>query len=722
MAESVKNTIENNPLLQRFQRLSKIVLGEILFILGIMAFIQLMFRATFYPLFLLFYIAGIVFYIGFTGKEDKKTSYRMMELSTFLLVIYSVTAAIQGFTKNIEISTGADVTKMNLTLSIVIYITLLLGYLTMLQTPKYAEIKEQLLSLSIKNLSGSGDNPDKGDVLIGRYDVKDVENATGSKLSPLLIRFKDRFLHLLILGPTGCGKTSKVIIPAITQDLQNKDFGLICMEPKGDLADKVWALSKIYERDVLYFKPTHPECPYFNPLYGDESDVVENLTTTFRMLTSGSTSFFLDQADNLLRRAIKLLKRLYGNDANMLQLNDLVWNINGKGEDIVMEFRKVKSKDVLTTNENDEIAGWFLNDYFTGNNGAQKGTKTYEHCSGIRTQIAKLCSNEYLRRVMNPPPGTGSKGQIDFDKALAEGQVISISTEQGSLRGLGKYLGFFIIFQLQAAVFRRPGTEDDRRPCMLYIDEFQVFANPGFEDMLTQGRSYRVASHLATQNRSLISDGSREGKRFLDVVSTNARNIIIFPGANSEDAIYYSKQFGEKIEKKLERGITRQKYNPLFGWNFKAPSESTRYTEKKVEKYSVSDIIYKDAEYVIARVIDNMNIKLPVVARVDYIPEDLNRQVKEIASTMAVNDEDDKREDCRDSLLKRKPIEQLPDSISFEDIEEEMQDDESLRLRQDAEDLSRGDDDDPVEDDTEETEDLFDPDEEDLTAPEEDIF
>ena len=63
-----------------------------------------------------------------------------------------------------------------------------------------------------------------------------------------------------------------------------------------------------------------------------------------------------------------------------------------------------------------------------------------------------------------------------------------------------------------------------------------------------------------------------------------------------------------------------------------------------------------------------------------------------------------------------------PDSISFEDIEEEMQDDESLRLRQDAEDLSRGDDDDPVEDDTEETEDLFDPDEEDLTAPEEDIF
>lgn len=720
MTEPSKNIIENNPLIKRFQRLSKIVLGEILFILGVMTFIQLMFRATFYPLFLLIYMSSIIFYIVFTKKEDKKASYKMFELSTLVLVLYSVTAVIQGFAKNIETSTGADVTKMNLTLCIVVYITLILGYLTMLQTPKYLEIKELLIVSSIKSFSSSSDAADNGDVIIGKYDIKDVENATSSKLSPLRIRFKDRFLHLLILGPTGCGKTSKVIIPAITQDLQNRDFGLICMEPKGDLADKVWALSKIYDRDVLYFKPTHPDCPYFNPLYGDESDVVENLTTTFSMLTSGSTSFFIGQADNLLRRSIKLLKRLYGNDANILQLNDLVWNINGKGEDIVMEFRKVKAKDILTTNENDEISGWFLNDYFTGNNGSQKGTKTYEHCSGIRTQIAKLCSNEYLRKVMNPPSGTDSKGHIDFDKALAEGQVISISTEQGSLRGLGKYLGFFLIFQLQAAVFRRPGTEDDRRPCMLYIDEFQVFANPGFEDMLTQGRSYRVASHLATQNRSLISDGSREGKRFLDVVSTNARNIIIFPGANSEDAIYYSKQFGEKIEKKLERGITRQRYNPVFGWGFKAPSESTRYTEKKVEKYSVSDIIYKNAEYVIARIIDNMNIQLPVVARVDYIPEELNKQVKEIASTMMVKNEDYKREIYSDNLI-RKHIEPLPNSISFEDIEEEIQDDDALILIQNEEDLTRRDTAD-IEEDTLETSSLFEPDEEDLTSPEEDIF
>ena len=60
---------------------------------------------------------------------------------------------------------------------------------------------------------------------------------------------------------------------------------------------------------------------------------------------------------------------------------------------------------------------------------------------------------------------------------------------------------------------------------MLFIDEFQVYSNPGFTDMLTMGRSYRVASHLATQARDQIGmGGGDDGKAFIQSVSTNARN------------------------------------------------------------------------------------------------------------------------------------------------------------------------------------------------------
>lgn len=91
-----------------------------------------------------------------------------------------------------------------------------------------------------------------------------------------------------------------------------------------------------------------------------------------------------------------------------------------------------------------------------------------------------------------------------------------MSTAQGALRDLGRFLGYFIILQLQASVFRRPGNENTRTHNMLYIDEFQVYSNPGFADMLTQGRSYRVASHLATQARDQIGMGSgRDGKSFI---------------------------------------------------------------------------------------------------------------------------------------------------------------------------------------------------------------
>ena len=93
---------------------------------------------------------------------------------------------------------------------------------------------------------------------------------------------------------------------------------------------------------------------------------------------------------------------------------------------------------------------------------------------------------------------------MDFDEHLAKGGILCITTAQGKLRDLGRFLGYFVILNFQSSVFKREGNENTRKPHFLYIDEFQVYSNPGFADMLTQGRSYRVASHLATQNRALI--------------------------------------------------------------------------------------------------------------------------------------------------------------------------------------------------------------------------
>ena len=442
---------------------------------------------------------------------------------------------------------------------------------------------------------------------------------------PVIIPFEDRFLHMLVLGPTGCGKTSQVLIPLIHQDIQNDGYGITVIEPKGDLAEKIYAMAKYYNKETVYFNPTLPDCPYFNPLYGPEDEVIENMATTFKMLNPDSPQFFQDMNETLIRNALKVIKRLKGDNATLIDLSTLVYNSQGQGKIMVNQFARLKADTVEMAKENGEIASWFLSDYFN------ERSKTYEHCSGLRSQVAKITSNSHLRRVLNPPNG---ENDVNFSKIIEEGKILAISTAQGELRDLSRFLGYFIILNFQSAVFKRPGNENTRRPHFLYIDEFQVYSNPGFADMLTQGRSYRVASHLATQNRALMAmGGGQDGRNFVELVSTNARNVIIFPGGNSKDAKYYSEEFGEVTKKETMKSYSRQKFNPLYGFKpLNYPNEGIREMEITEPRFSPSDIIFGHNEgdsfgEVVYRIIANKSVQVPGRGKVSWIPWEFNKEL-----------------------------------------------------------------------------------------------
>lgn len=464
---------------------------------------------------------------------------------------------------------------------------------------------------------------------------------------------KDRFLHMLILGATGTGKTSQVIIPMIHQDIQNHEAGVIILEPKGDLAQKAKFMATHYGREAFYFDPAMSDCPYFNPLSGREIDVIENMATTFRMLNPDSPTFFLDLSEQLVRNAVKVLKRMDRLDkttkpdyySTLNQLSTLLQN-RTLGEQIIDKFQDLCRKDHSATpserKENEEIVVYFKDDYY------QEKSKTFENTSGVRSQVAKICSNEFLRDVLNPKPEETRKdpqgndildengnpvyqcNDIDFDKALAEGHVLCLSTAQGTLRDLSRFLGLFVILQLQSAVFRRPGNEDTRRSNFLYIDEFQVFATPGFADMLTMGRSYRVASHLATQARAQMAmGGGKDGDNFVTLVSTNARNVILFPGCSYEDAKYYSDQFGEKEEVEVQVGISRKKFEIMTGGldPLGHPTESIREAKKMVPVFTPTELIYREFGDIVYCIIKKNSIQTPKVGKISYIPAELNKKL-----------------------------------------------------------------------------------------------
>lgn len=452
----------------------------------------------------------------------------------------------------------------------------------------------------------------KGDVLVGR----DLDTGL-----PCLTPFKDRFVHWQVIGSTGTGKTSQILLPFVLQDIlteYDKPWGITVLEPKGEFALQCALLAKSYGKKCILFNPADKDCPYFNPLHGDEDTVVNNMVMTYNMLSPSDTPFFKNMNETLLTKGLKVIKRLKGDDATLLDLSDLIYNIEGKGKGMVMQL-KALSSDSAYQRENMALGEWFET-YF------DPKAKMKEHTSDVRAIIDKLCSNSYLRRILNPPAG---RNDINFDKNLAEGGYLFMTSAQGTLgKELSNFLGYFLVLSFQSAVLRRPGLEKTRNPHSYYMDEAQLYTNLGMEELFTQGRSYVVSSAIATQNRQQLGMNAKNPSAFVDMLTTNTRNMVIFPGSTGTEAKFFMEQFGEELERKVVKSEGRTKFSleSFFG-RTKAPTENVQVQEKMKNSFTIDDIIYQKYQVVISRVIVGSTVQRPQRVGINYIPKKVSDQI-----------------------------------------------------------------------------------------------
>jgi hypothetical protein len=147
--------------------------------------------------------------------------------------------------------------------------------------------------------------------------------------------------------------------------------------------------------------------------------------------------------------------------------------------------------------------------------------------------------------------------------------------------------------------------------------------------MLTQGRSYRVASHLATQARAQIGMGAgKDGNAFINLVSTNCRNIVVFPGVSYDDAKYYSDQFGQDMIKKKRISRSHKEFNPIHGFHDIGYDNISEGSEEKLEnRFSPTDIIYQKKQHMTFGYVKHMVVQVPVSGKINYIPIPLNKRL-----------------------------------------------------------------------------------------------
>jgi traG/traD len=398
---------------------------------------------------------------------------------------------------------------------------------------------------------------------------------------------------------------------------------------------------------VMLFDPSARESLSFNPLFGPEETAVATVKETLLAFMSDSSSYFKNTAETLLQNAIKVVKRVHGDDATLLHLNDLLTNNNGRGDELLKQLGMV-STTAAKARDNKDIQDWFVTQYYAGLKGLKTGdAKIWTNTSGIRSILANLLDSRRIRKILCPEPGVGT--QLDFDEILKTGDKVAISTATGLSDSIGSMLGSFLMLQLQAAIFRRTGDENTRTPVILYIDEFQDYANSEFEAVLTKGRSYVVSATMATQTLGIV--GGKAGDALVQNLQSNARNVIVYPGASADDANYFVSRFGTVDEVKVKRSISKEvdrfkidqiKTDLAIGDN--VPRESISEDVRSVDKFSKSQIMYgpnfrtrgigsNDAfGYIYYLIIIKNSPQPPSVAKIQYIPKELKEQSDELVA------------------------------------------------------------------------------------------
>ncbi|MHB1418248.1 MAG: type IV secretory system conjugative DNA transfer family protein [Bacillota bacterium] len=394
---------------------------------------------------------------------------------------------------------------------------------------------------------------------------------------PIEIKEHDRYLHALAIGPTGCGKTSRVIKPMIYQDLEKlakgEKLGITVLEPKGDLVHDLSVYCERLGVPYTIIEPGNPKSARFNPMEGDPTAVAETTRTVLRSTMGKQEAFFSTVQEVAARNVTLLLKLLKGNDMDM---GDVVMALQNPDTltNYVDQLEQQQGTTKLSRYFRDELLGRLKDKYL-------------QFAIGVRQQIDDLMGNALLSDLLV------GKSEINLDKHLEGGHVLLIATALGPLGALGDIFGEFIIMHFQSAVFRRPGNEWTRVPHFLYIDEAPRYVNPDMEIMLSMGRSYRCATLMAIQSGAQFE--LAEKSAFKDIVLTNCRHKVLFGGLTGREAKEFEVELGSVKKNVRQNTYEHRMIIPsLLPKSYRmSPQYEPRYTHTQIMELNQYRMIYR---------------------------------------------------------------------------------------------------------------------------------
>ena len=448
----------------------------------------------------------------------------------------------------------------------------------------------------------------------------------------------DPFTHTMIVGPTRCGKTATLIKPIIYQILLGKAKGIPCglsiIEPKGDVAQFAVDLARELGIKAYHLDPTLEMSDKINLMKGPVDDVAEATIAVLKGMFGKQEAFFQLMQELTARNFIKLLKLNHGDNLDILSVLRTL-----RDDDLLKRETKLLEK----SGKDPELFSFFEHEMK-----GRLGDKWKELAIGLRAQVEKLVSNTYIKRII-----TGDSG-IDLDQHMAEGGVIGVNTAL-KLGRSGDAFGQFMTMHLQAAAFRRPGTERTRVPHYLIIDELSRYINPDIERFLSIAAEYRIASIYAVQSFSQleIASGDLSAVAMKTAILTNCRNKICFGGITNGDAEYLANELGKNWE------IVRQN---TFDGSVVASLLPKSYRDTEQEAYRIRPTDMQDGLprfYYVHKLLQEGHPMKPGIARGQFVPQDWREKAKNINNPNFQGEEQAPQKNRGLFSLLKKPVQQV---------------------------------------------------------------
>lgn len=411
----------------------------------------------------------------------------------------------------------------------------------------------------------------------------------------------DRFGHMMVIGPTRCGKTSKVIIPCIWQDLldirmKRLKYEILKMKIRKQAAERIEkfkehlikkysdldgdlkqaAIMQEMERYVdRVTRERDRKLAGLNPqqnisgltVIEPKGDLAEEVVKMCRILdlpykylnpldeNTHRLNIMFGDPDVVAESNRTVLRNLFGQqEAFFAQVQEttarntmlLLKRLRGDDlsfPDVGRALRDSKELKRLVDEYERKCTdgkGDDLSAFFRSEVFGTLKDKFYQFAMGLRQQIEDIGQNKYLQRVLV------GKTDVDLDRHLEEGGILIVNTCMGVLGRLGDIFGQFVVMHLQNAVFRRPGSEKTRPYHYLWLDEAPRYINPDFERLLAIGGSFRCSVNIAIQTTGQLRYKGMES--FAETVLANCRSKVIFGGLPSDDAKLFEAEFGADMK------------------------------------------------------------------------------------------------------------------------------------------------------------------------------